>query len=382
MKLLEKILMPIDVNKSFDKQLKAAIEIAKNFHSAIGMMYVLPDTVLHDDIKTLVLNSVNESLDKAKEVFEKKGITTLKPIVELGEPVDKILQKANEGKFNLILVSSGEKGENEQYKLGITAEKLIRLSDIPVWVSKSNQKSNITNILCPVDFSDPSRRALKNSILLSKNFKAKLHVLGVYEPITIVSPRLSVDLKKENADLRKQFEKQMDEFLIGFDFKGIDYTKEIQTGNAHQKILHAINEYGCDLLIMGTNGRTGFSRIMMGSVTEKVTREVPCSFITTKMQDIFKLKFDNEIKDIEEHFNYASDLFKSGLNQEAIDQYRICLQINDMHIPSMYKLAELYKTMGETIKVTYYEKMAKDLLTRIWDKKIELEIRKHYRNLK
>jgi two-component SAPR family response regulator len=100
------------------------------------------------------------------------------------------------------------------------------------------------------------------------------------------------------------------------------------------------------------------------------------------MQDIFKLKFDNEIKDIEEHFNYASDLFKSGLNQEAIDQYRICLQINDMHIPSMYKLAELCKTMGETIKVTYYEKMAKDLLTRIWDKKIELEIRKHYRNLK
>jgi nucleotide-binding universal stress UspA family protein len=382
MKLLEKILMPIDVNKSFDKQLKAAIEIAKNFHSAIGMMYVLPDTVLHDDIKTLVLNSVNESLDKAKEVFEKKGITTLKPIVELGEPVDKILQKANEGKFNLILVSSGEKDENEQYKLGITAEKLIRLSDIPVWVAKSNQESNITNILCPVDFSDPSRRALKNSILLSKNFKAKLHVLGVYEPITIVSPRLSVDLKKENADLRKQFEKQMDEFLIGFDFKGIDHTKEIQTGNAHQKILHAINEYGCDLLIMGTNGRTGFSRIMMGSVTEKVTREVPCSFITTKMQDIFKLKFDNEIKDIEEHFNYASDLFKSGLNQEAIDQYRICLQINDMHIPSMYKLAELYKTMGETIKVTYYEKMAKDLLTRIWDKKIELEIRKHYRNLK
>jgi nucleotide-binding universal stress UspA family protein len=343
------------------------------------MMYVLPDTVLHDDIKTLVLNSVNELLDKANEVFEKQGIKTLKPVIELGEPVEKTLQKANEGKFNLILVSSGEKEDNEQYKLGTTAEKLIRLSDIPVWVAKANQESKITNILCPTDFSEPSKRALKNAVLLSKNFKAKLRILGVFEPINIVSPRLSVDLKKENADLRKQFEQEMDEFLKDFDFTGIDYKKEIQAGNAHQKILHAIDEYGCDLLIMGTNGRTGFSRIMMGSVTEKVTREVPCSFITTKMQDIFKLKFDNEIKDIEEHFNYANDLFKSGLNQDAIEQYLICLQINDMHIPSMYKLAEIHKTMGETAKVAYYEKMAKDLLTRIWDKKIELEIRKHYR---
>jgi nucleotide-binding universal stress UspA family protein len=379
MKLLGKILMPVDVSKSFDNQVNAAIEIAKEFHSTVGMMYVLPDTVLHDDIKTLVLNSVNELLDKANEVFEKQGIKTLKPVIELGEPVEKTLQKANEGKFNLILVSSGEKEDNEQYKLGTTAEKLIRLSDIPVWVAKANQESKITNILCPTDFSEPSKRALKNAVLLSKNFKAKLRILGVFEPINIVSPRLSVDLKKENADLRKQFEQEMDEFLKDFDFTGIDYKKEIQAGNAHQKILHAIDEYGCDLLIIGTNGRTGFSRIMMGSVTEKVTREVPCSFITTKMQDIFKLKFDNEIKDIEEHFNYANDLFKSGLNQDAIEQYLICLQINDMHIPSMYKLAEIHKTMGETAKVAYYEKMAKDLLTRIWDKKIELEIRKHYR---
>ena len=374
--------MPVDVSKSFDIQVNAAIEIAKEFHSAVGMIYVLPDTVLHDDIKTLVLKSINELLDKAKEAFEKQGIVTLNPIVEIGEPVDKILQKANEGKYNLILVSSGEKGEKEQFKLGINAEKLIRLSDIPVWVVKSNQKPKITNILCPVDFSDPAGRALKNAILLSNNFEAKLRILGVYEPINIVSPRLSVDLKLENANLLKQFEKKMDEFLNGFDLKGVDYKKEIQTGSAHQEILHAIDEYGCDLLVIGTNGRTGFSRIMMGSVTEKVTREVPCSFITTKMQDIFKVKFDNEIKDIEEHYKNGNELFKSGLNKDAIDQFLICLQINDMHVPSMYKLAEIYKSMGETTKVAYYEKMAKDLLTRIWDKKIELEIRKHYRYTK
>jgi hypothetical protein len=130
---------------------------------------------------------------------------------------------------------------------------------------------------------------------------------------------------------------------------------------------------------MGTNGRSGFSRFIMGSVTEKVIRQLPCSFVTTKTQNIFQLRLDTEIKEIETHFNNADKLQKSGLYKEAIDQCLICLQINDMHVPSMYKLAKLYKILGDDAQVAYYEKMATELLRRLWDKKIEYEIRKHYK---
>ena len=141
-----------------------------------------------------------------------------------------------------------------------------------------------------------------------------------------------------------------------------------------------IQENEADLLVLGTNGRSGFSRMVMGSVTEKVIRELPCSFVTTKTQSIFQVKLDNEVKEIETHFNNAAKLYKSGLYNEAIDQYLKCLQINDMHVPSMYKLAKLYKILGDQEKMEHYDKMASDILRRLWDKKIEFEIRKHYKS--
>lgn len=378
MKLLEKILLPIDVNTDSEEQLNVAIELSRTFNSEIIIIYVLSEEALHEDIKEIVIQAITDSLNKAKEAFRKEGIIVREPVIEYGKPVDKIIQMSVKENVNLILAGSGNKGKNEKYQLGITAEKLIRLSDKPVWIVKSNEKTKLKNILCPVDFSDPSKRALKNAILLSKKFKANLRILSVYEPYTNTSPRARIDEEKENTNLLKQTEEKMSLFVKEFDLHGLNFEIDIQAGSIHERILHIIKKYGHDLLVIGTNGRSGINRFLMGSITEKVTREMPCSFVTTKTQDIIKLKFDDEIKEIEIHLKNANELVESGFYKEAINQYMISLQINDMHIPSMYKLAELHKKTGDLAKANYYDDMAKELLARLWDKKIEQEIRKHY----
>jgi len=379
MKLLEKILVPIDVNIDYKEQLNTAINIALSYNSEIIVMYVLSEEIVHNDIKELVINAISESLNKVKETLKKEGILIKEPSIVFGNPVDEILQSSISENVNLILIGSGIIDEKEKFRLGINADKLIRLSDKPVWVVKSNEETKLTNILCPVDFSDPSRRALKNAIILSRKFKANLRILGVYKPFVSTSLRLNVDTEEENAYRLGMIEKEMKQFVKEFDLDGIDHVIDIQAGVAHENILHTIKEYGHDLLVMGTNGRSGLNRIVMGSVTEKVTREMPCSFVTTKTQDIIQLRFDNEIKEIEIHFKNANNLVENGFYKEAINQYMICLQINDMHIPTMYKLAEVHKIIGDNAKAGYYDNMAKDLLARLWDKKIEFEIIKHYR---
>jgi len=379
MKLLEKILVPIDVNIDYKEQLNTAINIALSYNSEIIVMYVLSEEIVHNDIKELVINAISESLNKVKETLKKEGILIKEPSIVFGNPVDEILQSSISENVNLILIGSGIIDEKEKFRLGINADKLIRLSDKPVWVVKSNEETKLTNILCPVDFSDPSRRALKNAIILSRKFKANLRILGVYKPFVSTSLRLNVDKEEENAYRLGMIEKEMKQFVKEFDLDGIDHVIDIQAGVAHENILHTIKEYGHDLLVMGTNGRSGLNRIVMGSVTEKVTREMPCSFVTTKTQDIIQLRFDNEIKEIEIHFKNANNLVENGFYKEAINQYMICLQINDMHIPTMYKLAEVHKIIGDNAKAGYYDNMAKDLLARLWDKKIEFEIIKHYR---
>ena len=379
MKLLEKILVPIDINIDYKEQLNTAIKIARSYNSEIIVMYVLSEEIVHNDIKEIVINTISENLNKIKEILKNEGILINEPSIVFGNPVDKILQSAINENVNLILIGSGVIDKKEKFRLGINADKLIRLSDKPVWVVRSNEETKLTNILCPVDFSDPSRRALKNAIILSKKFKANLRILGVYKPFVSTSLRLKVDTKEENAYRLGLIEKEMKQFVNEFDLDGINHVIDIQAGVAHENILNTIKEYGHDLLVMGTNGRSGLNRIIMGSVTEKVTREMPCSFVTTKTQDIIQLRFDNEIKEIEIHFKNANDLAENGFYKEAINQYMICLQINDMHIPTMYKLAEVHKIIGDNAKAGYYDNMAKDLLARLWDKKIELEIRKHYR---
>lgn len=380
MKLLEKILVPIDVNIDNKEQLNTAINIARSYNSEIIVMYVLSEEIVHNDIKEIVINAISENLNKVKETLKKEGILIKEPSIVFGNPVDEILQSSINENVNLILIGSGLIDKKEKFRLGINADKLIRLSDKPVWVVKSNEETKLTNILCPVDFSDPSRRALKNAIVLSKKFKATLRILGVYKPFVSTSLRLNVDPEEENAYRLGLIEKEMKQFVKEFDLDGINHVIDIQAGVAHENILHTIKEYGHDLLVMGTNGRSGLSRIIMGSVTEKVTREMPCSFVTTKTQDIIQLRFDNEIKEIEIHFKNANNLVENGFYKEAINQYMICLQINDMHIPSMYKLAEAYKIIGDNAKAGYYDNMAKDLLARLWDKKIEFEIIKHYKS--
>jgi len=379
MKLLEKILVPIDINIDYKEQLNTAIKIARSYNSEIIVMYVLSEEIVHNDIKEIVINAISENLNKIKEILKNEGILINEPSIVFGNPVDKILQSAINENVNLILIGSGVIDKKEKFRLGINADKLIRLSDKPVWVVRSNEETKLTNILCPVDFSDPSRRALKNAIILSRKFKANLRILGVYKPFVSTSLRLKVDTKEENAYRLGLIEKEMKQFVNEFDLDGINHVIDIQAGVAHENILNTIKEYGHDLLVMGTNGRSGLNRIVMGSVTEKVTREMPCSFVTTKTQDIIQLRFDNEIKEIEIHFKNANNLVENGFYKEAINQYMICLQINDMHIPSMYKIAEAHKIIGDNAKAGYYDNMAKDLLARLWDKKIELEIRKHYR---
>ena len=119
----------------------------------------------------------------------------------------------------------------------------------------------------------------------------------------------------------------------------------------------------------------------MGSVTEKVTREVPCSFITTRNDVIIQLQFDNdldEIDEIEQHFKKANELVRDAFYKEAIGKYLICLEINSLHIPSMFKVSNVFKMIDDHAQAKYYSDMAKDVLTRLWDEEMEREISQHY----
>lgn len=379
MKLLEKILVPIDVNTDSTEQVNAVIKLSNTYKSEIIMIYVFNDTKISDSIKEIVLKSVTESLNEIREILINNKVKVREPEIVYGKIVDSIVHKANVERVNLVLIGAKEKKKRDKFKLGIVSEQIIRESDAPVWLVNGVNEVLISNILCPVDFSEPSKRALTNAILLARNFNASLKIINVYEPLEMASKRIKLDLGEENAARLNRVENEMKVFIKQFDLKGVNHTIETKYGKVSERIIKTIKKHHIDLLIMGTNGRTGLSRFYMGSVTEEVIREMPCSFITIKKTDMIQLKLDYEIKEIEVHFKNGEELIKNGFYEEAIEQFAICLQVNDMHIPSINKLMELYHKIGDTSKSLFYQNMAKEILSKLWDRKIEAEIRRHYR---
>jgi len=381
MKQLDKILVPIDINDQYDAQINTAITIARVYSSEVIIVHVLPEEAGSGSIKIhkALLDNATEFLNKINETLIEKGIITKEPIIKQGKLIDNILKEASAQDVNLIIAGSGRKIQGQRHKLGDSAEKLMRYSPIPVWVVPPKGKTKISNILCPVDYSEPSKSALKNAISLAQDFKASLRVLGVVEPVLSFSPRYQLeDFEEENTIRMKYLEKEMKKFLKDFDFSGVDYEIDLQIGSVPLTIVDLVKKHKHDLLIMGTTGRSGLKRVLMGSVTNKVTRELPCSFITTKSKSLIYSKFDNDVMEIETHFKKGMNMAEQRRHKDAIREFKLCLRINDMYIPAIHKLSEVYHQNGEEAKAQYYHKLAKELLTRLWDEDIEKEIREHY----
>ena len=128
-----------------------------------------------------------------------------------------------------------------------------------------------------------------------------------------------------------------------------------------------------DLLILGTNGHVGLGRHKIGSITEKVIRQTPCSFITAKSEEVINLSLVAKVNSIEHHFKTAHHKLQLNMIDEAIGEYLICLNYNELHIPSLFGLAKAFGKKGEHEKEVHYKKMAVEIVNRLFKDHIKTE---------
>jgi len=377
MKLLNKILLATDFSKSSGNVTEMAIKLAETFDAKIIVLHVLPVEAEMDSIKDLLNLAVKTKFNQIKEKIKASGLRKPDLLLKYGSVFDEIIRISDYKKVNIILMGSGKDTGDSSNKLSTTTGKVIRKTEKPVWVVKESSKLEINRILCPIDFSEPSKRALDNAIHLARRFDAEVNVISVFEPIDVHTEELDF-ICYQNDELLKEYFEKFKSYLKDFNFKNVGAKKTYKSGIPYANILITINKYKPDLLIMGTTGKTGLSKILIGSVTEKVTREVPCSFITTKSKSMIELNIESKIRDIEHHCKAGKQLLDDGYLDEAIDQFHICLKINNMHIPTLMGLEKAYEIVGDTDKSKMFRSLASDVLNRLYDSNVENQIRKHY----
>ena len=145
---------------------------------------------------------------------------------------------------------------------------------------------NITKILVPVDFSPHAERAFGYEMALARRLGAQLALVHVVEdPFTtgawnaeIYVPNVAELLQNVIAGAERQITTLRERASA----QGLTVTTAVITGRPAPSIIeHAASE-GCDLIVMGTHGRTGLSHVVMGSVTERVLRKASCPVLTVR----------------------------------------------------------------------------------------------------
>jgi nucleotide-binding universal stress UspA family protein len=136
-------------------------------------------------------------------------------------------------------------------------------------------------ILCPVDFSDCSRSAFRLAGVLAGACGARILVLHVAEKLGPLGAFNESRARPQSKDHKTWPWTVLKRFRVRHSDVQVEH--RLVEGNPAREILLTANQFGSDLIVMGTHGRTRLGRMLTGSVTEQVLGKARCPVVTVKM---------------------------------------------------------------------------------------------------
>ena len=134
-------------------------------------------------------------------------------------------------------------------------------------------------ILCPIDFSEFSISAYQHALSVAEHYEAKLvaqHIVELWRHPSLDFAASAGLYQESRQALRESGKEQLQDFVQKHTHDGFQPELLVQVGVAADSILSLAQSQEADVIIMGTHGRRGFDRLMLGSVTDRVMRRAPC----------------------------------------------------------------------------------------------------------
>jgi len=148
--------------------------------------------------------------------------------------------------------------------------------------------TSIQKILVPVDFSEPSKHAITYALSLSLQYKARLifcHVVPISVALAYALPTESYAIEREEAEKAKE---QLPNLIPAEYRDRVKLETIVKIGDVSDELLGVVADENVDLVIMGTHGRGGLERFLLGSLTENMLRKVSVPILTVSNLDAAK----------------------------------------------------------------------------------------------
>jgi nucleotide-binding universal stress UspA family protein len=139
----------------------------------------------------------------------------------------------------------------------------------------------VRKLLFPTDFSDGASLALRAAVELAADNDAELILVHVWHPPYVGPEVMFPDVLA--ADLRRESERELDRVKTEVVRHGFERVRTVfLVGTPWNEIVHYAERHAVDLIVMGTHGRSGIKRVLLGSVAERVVRHASCPVLVVR----------------------------------------------------------------------------------------------------
>jgi nucleotide-binding universal stress UspA family protein len=276
---IDRVLAGIDFGPSTEIVTAYASFFAKGMGAALTLLYVIDYLVTPPAYLALYIEEekkvAEEKFAILKKRFKDDGIKTETEVIvgRLRESFDMAVEKTNADMLILGFISHALRRSS--------SEKLIKGLQMPMLVVRGEKAESarkgsvkIRRILCPTDFSEASKKALKVASELKDIFSAELDVIYVL-PNYIIKQKIR-KLKDRDKIIQELFEDTRENFKKILSDYNIEKAGIIDEGEPYRKIVSFSKEKDVDLIIMGARGLGFIKGMLIGSVTDAVLKSSPC----------------------------------------------------------------------------------------------------------
>ncbi len=277
----KRILIPTDGSDTTRAAISFALDLAKISDAEVTALCVndistsaVPGEVSPDAVSRMYQHSLT-AVKNVVDQGEKMGVE-VEPRVVNGVPVREIVDAS--ARYDLIVMGTAARNGVSLMILGSVAQQVIRFASCPVLVISSARPLGlkIKNILIPTDGNDNTKIAVRHGLEMARTFKADVTALFVTSTWTIP---LTIRGRDEHFSL-KAGQTAVEYVKREGEKRGIVVHPEIVTGSPANEIIRASGVH--DLIVMGTNGRTGLEYLRLGSVAIKTVRHARCPVLIVR----------------------------------------------------------------------------------------------------
>jgi len=286
--MYDNILVPFDGSDGATEVLHHAAEIAQWADATVQVLYVADTTrdsvtVVEGETIDALEQQGEKTVEEAAKTMESLGVEYETDVVQ-GSPTQSIVDYADRYDQDIVVMPTHGREGVSRYLGGSVSEKVVRLASVPVLTVRMKPDETLTfpyqNILVPTDGSDAATNAADHIVDLAASLDATLHVLSVVDDTALGPDVRSKISEKEYEEIATD---AVETVVAKAETHGVaDTVRHIEHGTPAEVILDKIESKEIHAVGMGTTGRQGTDRILLGSVAEKTARSAPVPVMSVK----------------------------------------------------------------------------------------------------